>query len=59
MRARGRLVGIEDGRAWWQDDYRTHRLVAGLPLGIPAGTVPNTLCISVKGDPPELLEEAS
>ena len=59
VRARGRLVGVEDGRAWWQDDYRTHRLVAGVPLDLPEGTVPSTLCVSVDGAPPELLNELS
>ena len=57
VRTRGRLVGIEDGRAWWQDDYRTHRLVAGVPLAVPAGTVPDTLCVSGNDAAAEPLEE--
>ena len=34
---RGRLLLIEDGRAWWQDEYRTRWLVAGARNAEPDG----------------------
>lgn len=58
---RGRLTAIDDGsgRTWWQDEFVTHRLVRGAlpePIG---GNTPDTLCVSVRGDAPELLEEVA
>ena len=58
---RGRLAAIDDGsgRAWWQDEYTTHRLVRGVLPEAVSGSTPDTLCVSVQGDPPELLEEVA
>ena len=58
---RGRLTAIDDGsgRAWWQDEFMTHRLVRGAlpePIG---GNTPGTLCVSVRGDAQEPLEEVA
>lgn len=58
---RGRMVAIDDGsgRAWWQDEYVTHRMVRGVHPETISGSVPTTLCVGVQGDAPALLEEAS
>lgn len=58
---RGRLAAIDDGkgRAWWQDEYVTHRLVRGALPDAVSGPDPDTLCVSVQGDDPVLLEEVS
>ena len=58
---RGRMVAIDDGsgRAWWQDEYVTHRMVRGVHPETISGSVPRTLCVGVQGDDPALLEEAS
>ena len=49
---RGRLVSIAEGRAWWQDEYTTHRLVHGAPSAEIPGTVPDTLCVTVNDEGP-------
>ena len=57
---RGRLVVIDDGsgRAWWQDEYRTSRLVRGVePEPCPADT-PTELCVDVNDEGPMPLREA-
>lgn len=58
MLRRGRLAGIGDGtgRAWWQDEYVTHRIVYGAPPADPPGDAPTTLCVGVRGDDPVPLE---
>ena len=58
---RGRLVSIGDdtGRAWWQDEYVTHRLIHGAPSAVDAGVVPDSLCVSTQGDAPLALEEVA
>ena len=61
MLRRGRLVAIGDGsgRAWWQDEYVTHRLIHGAPPAEDPGTTPDTLCVSIQGDAPVPLEEVA
>lgn len=57
---RGRLVAIDDGsgRAWWQDEYRTSRLVRGVePMPCPAET-PTELCVDVNDEGPMPLRSA-
>ncbi len=58
--ARGRMVAIDDGsgRAWWQDEYRTGRLVRGVePEPCPAET-PDVLCVDVNDEGPLPLRRA-
>ena len=61
MLRRGRLVAINDGsgRAWWQDEYTTFRLIHGAPSVEDPGATPDTLCVSTQGDAPVLLEEVA
>ncbi len=58
---RGRLMSFGDGqkRAWWQDEYATHRLVRGVLLELFTEGTPDTLCVSVRGGAPEPLEEVT
>ena len=58
---RGRLVSIGDGtgRAWWQDEYTTHRLIRGAAPEADAGATPTEVCVRVQGAAPERLEEVA
>ena len=58
MLRRGRLVAIGDGsgRAWWQDEYVTQRLIRGVAPAVDAGATPTELCVRLQGGAPERLE---
>ena len=56
---RGRLAGIDGSRAWWQDEYTTHRLIRGAPTDIAPTMVPDTLCVGIGGDPQVPIEEVA
>ena len=53
--ARGRLLAVEQGRAWWQDEYLTRRRMRG--AGDQAEPVPpaviDRLCLVLNDGPPE------
>ena len=39
----GRLAALDDGRAWWEDRYETHRLMRGAPPAEAPGAPPSTV----------------
>lgn len=58
---RGRLVAIDDGsgRAWWQDEYATSRLVRGaVPDVVNGASVPGELYSSLNDGADERVREA-
>lgn len=54
---RGRLLAIEQGRAWWQDEYSTSRRMTGRPAEPePVPQVRERLCLVLNDGAPEEVE---
>lgn len=55
---RGRLLGIGDSRAWWQDEYVSEWLLRSRPRAAAAVARPTEIRVSANGATPVSLREA-
>ena len=56
---RGRLLSVGEGRAWWQDEYVSERLLRSRPReAAPGAPARPEVRVSVNGAPPVPLREA-
>lgn len=54
--ARGRLLSAQDGRAHWQDEFRSWYLASGGGADVPATPEATELCVAVNGAAPGPVE---
>ncbi len=49
--SRGRLLALDEGRAWWQDEYQASRLMRS-EAGVERRVLPRSVCIRLGDEDP-------